>query len=189
MIRSLALALTLVLTEPALASNTKREADGTHTLVHEVTVEAPSAQVWQAISTAAGWKSWAVPAAWMVPADPEVMETSYDPAAAPGSAGTIRQRFVARVPGRILAFRTIKAPAGFPDFDSYARVTSLFELVPLGPRRTLVRLTGAGYPDSDAGRRLLGLFDRGNAATLDMLRQRFATGPIDWKERLKKPIK
>src|SRR5687768_7598140 len=74
----------------------RTEADGTATLVHELLVDAPAAQVWAAIATPEGWTTWAVPAAWWVEGEPDVLETSYDPADTPGSASTIRQRFLAR---------------------------------------------------------------------------------------------
>ena len=160
-----------------------RAPDGAHILSHEVVVAAEPKQVWDAIASAEGWKSWAVPAAWSAADDPDVIETSYNPAAAPGQDGNIKQRFLARIPGRMLAFRTIKAPRTFPDFDSYSRVTSMFELEPLPGGRTRVRLTGAGYPDSDAGKRLLGFFERGNSKSLEWLQARFVSGPADWKAR------
>jgi uncharacterized protein YndB with AHSA1/START domain len=164
---------------------TKQEADGTHTLVHEMVVDAPPAEVWTAISTAKGWTSWAVPVAWAP--EPDVIETSYTPNAAPGDKSTIRQRLLARIPSRLLVFRTEKAPQGFPNFDTYSKVTSVFELEPAGEGKTRVRLTGAGYADSDAGRELLGFFKRGNAASLEWLGTRFSEGPIDWKKRLSAP--
>ena len=151
-----------------------------HVLVHETIVDAPADAVWAAISTAEGWRSWAVPAAWTSPAEPDVLETSYTPTARPGDRSTIKQSFVARIPGRLLAFRTIKAPEGFPHFETYGQVTSLFEIEPVGERRTRVRLTGAGYADTQAGRQLLGFFREGNRVSLERLRQRFATGPLDW---------
>ncbi|MNC87756.1 Polyketide cyclase / dehydrase and lipid transport [compost metagenome] len=129
--------------------------------------------MWAAIATPEGWTTWAVPAAWWVEGEPDVLETSYDPADTPGSASTIRQRFLARIPGRLLAFRTIKAPAGFPHWDSYRLVTSVFELEPAGGR-TRVRLTSTGYPDSEAGRELVAFFTRGNSETLEQLGARFA---------------
>ena len=162
------------------------QSDGTLTLAHEVIVEAPPADVWIAISTPEGWRSWAVPAAWRDPTDPDVLETSYDPAARPGQPQTIQQRFLYAMPGRSLAFRTIKAPAGFPDFETFSRVVSLFELAADGERRTRVRLTMVGYPDNETGRRLAGFFDRGNAVSLERLQRRFRDGPLDWPSELRR---
>lgn len=172
---------------PALASpeaqvRTIVEMDGSSTLVAEVEVPAPAAEVWNAISTPEGWQSWAVPLARSVQGEPDMIETSYDPAAPVGGPGTIRQLFVARIPNRLLAFRTVKAPQGFPDFDTYRKVVSVFQLEPRGDAATFVRLWAHPYPDDAAGRRLLAFFERGNRATLDMLRRRFAEGPIDWSK-------
>ena len=157
---------------PALAATKERAPDGTHLLVNEAIVDAAPADVWAAISTAEGWKSWAVPVAW-APA-PDMIETSYSAAAKPGDPSTIRQQVLLRVPRRLMVFRTVKAPAGFPDFDTYARVVSAFELEPAGDGRTRVRLTGSGYADTEAGRRLLGFFEKGNQVSLDALKSRFA---------------
>ncbi len=83
----------------------------------------------------------------------------------------------------LLVFRTVKAPAGFPDFDTYSKVTSVLQLEPVGTKRTRVRLIGAGYADTPAGRRLLAFFEKGNSTSLDWLRTRFRSGPIDWAKR------
>lgn len=155
-----------------LAATAARAPDGTHQMSHEVVVDAPVEAVWSAISTAEGWKSWAVPVAW-APA-PDLIETSYSPTAAPGDPSTIRQQVLLRLPERLMVFRTVKAPERFPDFDTYAKVVSAFELESAGEGRTRVRLTGAGYADSEAGRRLLGFFERGNQVSLDALKARFA---------------
>ena len=159
-------------TAAAQAATMTRAPDGTHLLSHEVVVDAPPAEVWAAVSTVDGWKSWAVPVAWS-PA-PDLIETSYTPTAQPGDSSTIRQQVLLRLPERLMVFRTVKAPAGFPDFDTFAKVVSAFELEPAGEGRTRVRLTGSGYADSEAGRRLLGFFERGNAQSLEALRARFA---------------
>lgn len=161
---------------------TRVETDRSRTLVHELLVDAAPTEVWAAISTPQGWASWAVPVAWSAPGDPDVLETSYDRAARPGDQTTIQQRFVARVPGRLLVFRTIKAPTGFPHWETYRGVTSVFELEPVN-RQTRVRLTSVGFPDDDAGRALVKFFERGNAETLEGLRTRFKDGPRDWQKR------
>lgn len=160
-----------------VAVSSSRNADGSHSLVHEALVDAPVDQVWEAISTASGWTSWAVPVAWQ---EGGILETSYSPGAARGDSSTIQQRIDAFIPGRLLAFRTIKAPDGFPHFDTFREVAHLFELEPVGSGRTRVRLTGTGYADSEAGRQLLGFFTEGNRVSLDRLRRRFASGPLDW---------
>ena len=165
---------------PEVAISETPALDGSRMLVHETVIEAPLAEVWSAISTADGWRSWAVPVAWTSAAEPDVIETSYSAAAEPGGPDTIRQRILASVPGRMIAFRTIKAPEGFPNFETFRRTTGLFELEPEGDGRTRVRLTGAGYPDDEAGRQLLAFFREGNRISLERLRQRFVSGPIDW---------
>ncbi|HET9429229.1 MAG TPA: SRPBCC domain-containing protein [Allosphingosinicella sp.] len=163
--------------DPVTMSET-RLVDGSMMLVHETLVEASVAQVWEAISTPEGWRGWAVPVAWTPEAD--ILETSYNPAATPGDPSTIRHRLVASVPGRLMAFRTVKAPDGFPHFDTFARTTAMIELEPEGEGRTRVRTVSAGFPDDDAGRQLIGFFREGNRITLDRLRRRFSEGPIDW---------
>jgi hypothetical protein len=113
-----------------------------------------------------------VPVAWA--SGPDVIETSYAATAVPGDPSTIRQQVLLRLPERLLVFRTVKAPAGFPDFETYAKVVNALELEPVGETRTRVRLTASGYADTEAGRRLLAFFERGNESTLDALKARFA---------------
>jgi uncharacterized protein YndB with AHSA1/START domain len=169
-----ALLLGLAAASPAPAATRERAPDGTHLLVNETVVDAAPADVWAAISTAEGWKSWAVPVAWAPAGD--TIETSYRPTAKPGDPSTIRQQVLIRVPRRLMVFRTVKAPERFPDFDTYAKVVSAFELEPAGEGRTRVRLTGTGYADTEAGRRLLAFFEKGNQASLNALKARFAKG-------------
>jgi uncharacterized protein YndB with AHSA1/START domain len=167
-----ALLLGLAASSPGSAATRERAPDGTHLLVNEIVVDAAPADVWAAISTAEGWKSWAVPVAWAP--SPDMIETSYTPTASPGDPSTIRQQILLRVPKRLMVFRTVKAPERFPDFDTYSKVVSAFDLEPAGDGRTRVRLTGAGYSDSEAGRRLLAFFERGNQVSLDALKAHFA---------------
>jgi uncharacterized protein YndB with AHSA1/START domain len=166
----LALAQPAQVVEAPIAPIVTKEADGTSTLAMETIVEAPMPAVWQAIATPEGWRRWAAPVARVVPDAEDLLETSYAPDARPGDATTIRQQFVARIPGRMLAFRTVKAPEGFPNFDSYRKVTTIFELSPAGDGRTRILLTATGYPDTEAGRQLLGFFRQGNRETLEKLR-------------------
>lgn len=177
MIRLIAVALAAA--APAQAQTVTTEADGSRTLAVETFVPASPAALWQATTTAEGWKRWAVPVAWVPASDPDLLETAYDPAARPGDANNIQQRFVAKLPGRLLVFRTVKTPAGFPHAEAYKGVTSFLELVPEGSG-TRVRLTGVNYPAGKEGDELLGFFKSGNQATLDHLAQVMALAPLDF---------
>ncbi|HEY0326853.1 MAG TPA: SRPBCC domain-containing protein, partial [Allosphingosinicella sp.] len=158
------------------------EADGTRTLTHEVVVPATAEEVYRAVTTPDGWATWAVRSAWASPSDPDLMETSYVPGAAPGDSRNIRQRYLLRVPNRLVAFRTVQAPTGFPHAEDFYRVTHIIELEPAGGG-TRVRLTSAGYPAGAAGDTLVGFFREGNRTSLDQLRTRFVSGPLDWTRR------
>lgn len=160
------------------------EGPSSQATVHEVTVPASRSAVWQAISTAEGWQGWAVPTAWLDPSDPTLLVTSYDPGATAIGDRTISQRILLSVPERLFAFRTVKAAAGFHNFEALAPVTWLFELEPDGPGRTRVRLTGSGYPRTAAGDEIRAFFEAGNSIALESLRQRFAEGPVDWRAKL-----
>ena len=142
-------------------------------------VDAPAARRLDGdLPRAEGWRTWAVPRAWA--SEPDIIETSYTMNAAPGDPSTIRQRILASIPGRLIVFRTVKAPDGFPNFDTFRQTTGVIELEPIGESRTHVRLTGAGYADTEAGRQLLGFFRDGNRTSLEQLRQRF----VDRSDRL-----
>lgn len=156
------------------------ERNGSRTLVAEALVPAPVEKLWDAVTTAEGWKSWAVPMAWVSPTDPDLLETAYDPAAKPGAAGNIQQRFIARLPRRMLIFRTIKTPAGFPHAQAYMRVTNFLELEAQPGGSTRVRLSSTGYPAGAEGDALLGFFGKGNRITLDKLAARFGLEPLDF---------
>lgn len=169
--------------EEPVAISTSQSSDGRHVLTHETVVDSSPADIWRAISTVEGWRTWAVPVAWAP--EPDVIETSYTPTARSGDPTTIRQRILAAIPERMLLFRTIRAPERFPHFETFAQVTSVIELEPVGENRTRVRLTGTGYADTDAGRQLLAFFRDGNRVSLERLRQRFATGPLDWNAVLR----
>lgn len=154
-------------------------ADGSRSLTHELIVPGSPADVWQAVGTAEGWRSWAVPS---VHADPgsDRFETSYDPAAPRGSPGSIEQQWLVREKPHRVSFRTTRTPAGFPHAAAYRQVVSRFDLSPAGAGATRVRLTGTGYPAGADGDALIGFFRAGNSLALRQLHRRFATGPIDW---------
>lgn len=165
---------------PEVRITDTRGPDGRTAMTHELVIPAPPADVYRALATAEGWRTWAVPLAWEQAGDQ--IETSYATGARPGDPRNIRQHFLLRVPDRLIAWRTVRTPAGFPHAEAFMAVTSIAELEPVAGG-TRVRLTGAGYPAGAAGETLLGFFRDGNRTSLEQLRSRFASGPIDWTAR------
>lgn len=146
-------------------------------LVTETVVSASPADVWQAWTTAEGWKSWAVQNAWFdewkVGAN---LETSYSPEAKRGDPTNIRQRVLAYLPLRMLAFQTTDAAPDFPHADLLPNLFCVVEIEALAERQTRVRLSMAGYRSGGGYDELWVFFERGNAYSLEQLRKRFA-GP------------
>ena len=56
---------------------------GARSQVMTFEVAAPTSEVWDALTTADGWRKWAAPVAWTRSTSPLVIETSYDTAARP----------------------------------------------------------------------------------------------------------
>ena len=144
--------------------------------------------MWAAITTVDGWTSWAVPVAWIAAGPPARHRDQLQSRRRARRRDQYRERIHRSGARRKLAFHTIKAPAGFPHFDALRRVTQTFELTPEGSG-TRVALTGTGYGADASGQAVLAFFKGGNRVSLEMLRDRFASGPIDWTEKLKKPLK
>ena len=171
-----AAALALAAVQPAIAFEERVGAAGARTQIYTFAVDAPRAEVWAALTTAAGWRRWAVPIAWQRSADPLVIETSYDAKAAPDGPQTIKQQFDRLEPQHSLRFRTIKAPAGFPGFETYKAVVTTFTLADRAGGGTSVTFESGPFPDTADGRKLFGFFRAGNRQTLERLAQVLAKG-------------
>lgn len=167
---------------PTIRVTSSAAPDGTTTLIHETVVTGMPEEVYAAFASADGWRSWAVPRAFPVAGEADAIETSYSLDARAGNPANIRHQFLARVPHRLIVYRTTRTPPDFPNGEAYRQVTSIVELAPSRGGRTRVRLTGTGYPPGEA---LVAFFTDGNRTALEQLHTRFATGPIDWAERLR----
>jgi hypothetical protein len=157
--------------------------DGTRATVAEVVVAASASQAWQAVSTAEGWKSWAVPFAQFESLQlGTIIETSYAANARAGDEHNIRNRVLAYLPERMLAFQAVHAPPGFKHAELLKDTFSVIELETVDATHTRVRLTGCGYRSGVAFEEMQRFFLQGNAWTLGQLAKRFEAGPIDWSK-------
>ncbi|MDP3492218.1 MAG: SRPBCC domain-containing protein [Hyphomonadaceae bacterium] len=148
-------------------------ADGSRAIQLSGWLPASPAEVYRTITTAEGWKTWAVPVAFGGGGVGSFMETSYDPAAKPGDAGNIMQQFIALIPDRLVVFRTTKTPAGFPNADLYMKTIAIMELAPEASG-TRLTFTHEGFGKEPGFDQLYGFFLEGDAQTLEALQKVFA---------------
>jgi uncharacterized protein YndB with AHSA1/START domain len=169
---------------PDVVDSSFTENNGDRTLQLSIVVPASARDVFAAFATAEGWRTWAVPFAVGEPRVGAVMETAYRLDAKPGDRGNIKNQFIAWLPERLLVFRNVQAAPDFPNADLFAKVVSVVEFVPLGPSSTKVVMSGVGYGAGPGFDDLYKMFQGGNAWSLAKLKQRFETGPVDWKAQL-----
>lgn len=160
------------------------EANGDRTLQLRIDVPASAKDAFAAFATIDGWKTWAVPFAAGDARVGGVLETAYRLDARPGDPGNIKNQFIAWLPDRLLVFRNVQAPPGFPHPEQFGRVVSVVEFEPLGPASTRIVMSGVGYAPGPEFDTLYKMFQGGNAWSLAKLKQRFERGPIDWKTEL-----
>lgn len=140
----------------------------------EGTVDAPVAQVWSAFATSDGLQSWLAPHADIELRIGGAMRSNYDPKGVLGDGGTIVNQVLAFEPARMLAMRVAKAPDAFPFPNAVQAMWTVIYLDPATADRTRLRVVSLGFGDDDESQRMRAFFERGNAATLQQLQQRFA---------------
>jgi uncharacterized protein YndB with AHSA1/START domain len=140
----------------------------------EVVVEAPVDRAWAAFTTKDGIESWMVPHAEIDLRVGGTMCTNYNAAGVIGDEGTIENTILCFEPQRMLSIKATKPPAGFAFKDQIESMWSVIYFEPLGLNRTRVRVVGMGYGADEASQKMREHFDKGNAWTLEKLRQRFA---------------
>lgn len=166
-----------------VANSSFVEPGGDRSIQLSVEVPATAHDVFAAFTTSEGFSSWAVPLAKIDLRIGGFIEASYDAHAKLGDPGNIRNKIVAYVPDRLLVIRNAQAPPGFADPELFRRTVTIIELVPLAASRTQVTLTNAGYGAGERFDTLYKNFEWGDAYTLEELRHRFETGPVDWSAR------
>ncbi|MGB2817732.1 MAG: SRPBCC domain-containing protein [Burkholderiaceae bacterium] len=167
----------------SVVDRSRTEADGTRTMELSIDVPARTSDVWAALITTEGWRSWAAPVAHVDFRLRGVIETSYDPAAVLGTPGNIRNEILAFVPERMFAIRNVQAPARTAfDVPTFQSLHTVVLLETLTPERTRVSVIQPGYRAGEPWDTVYRHFAGGNAWTLEQLKARFEQGPVDWKK-------
>ena len=158
---------------PTIDDTSFIESNGNRVICLSVEVAALPEDVWRTLTTAEGWKSFAVAFAEMEMKVGGVIETSYKPTARMGDPDNIKNEIVAYVPGKMMAIRCIQAPRNFQHKQEFFATSTVFELLPVGGQKTRMVVTAEGYRPGEAYDELFRKFRRGDAYTLEKLRSRF----------------
>ena len=157
---------------PGVSNTSYVDASGQRALQLSMDIPAPPQAVFEAFTTDAGFKSWAVAVARIDLRTGGEIEASYDPKAAIGDPNNIKNQIVTFIPGRLLVLRNVQAPKGFPGESEFRKTVTVIEFEPVAAGAR-VRLTNTGYGDSPEARTVYGHFEWGNAYTLAELKKRF----------------
>lgn len=148
----------------------------------QLSIEVPAAvhDVYAAFTTSAGFSSWAVPLARVELRIGGLIEADYNADAKLGDRTNIHNQIVAYIPDRLLVFRNVQAPPDLTSAELFQKTSTAVEFESIGPTRTRVTLTNAGYGTGEEWSALYRKFEWGDAYTLAALRKRFEQGPTDW---------
>jgi uncharacterized protein YndB with AHSA1/START domain len=167
---------------PNVLDESYTESNGSRVLKLKIQIDAPADRIWKLFVDAQGWRSWAVPAAWVDFGIGGMVETSYSDKAVRGQPGNIKNSIVAYVPEQLLVLRNVQAPLNFQHAEDFGKTVTVINLRPISKDRTQVELDGVGFlnaPEFDA---LLKQFRYGDSWTLEHLKRAAEHGPIDWAE-------
>jgi hypothetical protein len=167
---------------PNVRDESYTESNGSRALKLSIDIDAPVAKIWTLLNSAEGWRSWAVPVAWVEFGIGGVIETSYTATAARGQPGNIKNAILAYVPEQMLAIRNIQAPPNFEYAEDFGKTVTVINLRSLSKNRSRVELDGIGFLATPAFDTLLKKFKFGDSWTLEHLKRAAEHGPVDWAE-------
>ncbi|MGB5483043.1 SRPBCC family protein [Parasphingorhabdus sp.] len=132
-------------------------------------ISSPVADVWAAFTTENGYKSWAVPVAFVDFRVGGVFETSYNPDAKKGDPANIKNQILAYIPEQLLVLKTIQAPPGLASQEMLDRLVSVFQFEASKEDETKITVSGIGYGQDEESQRLVKFFKAGNSWSLGEL--------------------
>jgi uncharacterized protein YndB with AHSA1/START domain len=142
-------------------------------VVSEAVVAAPVSDVWKAFTTRAGIESWMVGAGDIDLRIGGLIRTSYQKGSDLDGETAIHQQILSLDPERMLSYRVIKSPKGFPFAQQIGSTwsTVYFESIDSTHTRVVARMLG--YTSDPESQKMRAFFVTGNKATMDSLVKRF----------------
>ncbi len=152
-----------------------RAADGARYYEDSLVIHAPAVVLWTAFTDTETFRRWSAPISAIDFRLGGAIEASYDPKGKLGDPQNIKNAFIAYLPGRLLVFRNVQAPAGLPGGEVYGQTVKIIQFEPLAPDDTRVTISGIGFGDGPAFDPLYRFFVGGDGEMLKALRTAFET--------------
>lgn len=149
---------------------------GARLLRDTVTIHAPAAAIWTALTDQAAYRAWVAPASFIDFRVGGLVEVGFTPDAKPGDPANLKQQITAYVPGRLLVFRNVPSQGGPPGAAAYPKLAIVMELTALPGGDTEVSLSQVGYGRGGDFDALYGFFKTHNPEYLAALKA-FAEKP------------
>ena len=156
---------------------------GERVLRHEIVVNGSLADVWNALTTSEGLKSFMAPAVRVELKTGGRFDSNYRPGSTPDDPDSIHNQVLNYVPMEMFSIKvglTKQFPARPREAGTLFAVLNLREA---GPRQVAVTESMLGWGAGADWDDVYAKFDRGNAYTLAELAKRFDQGPVSWKQK------
>ena len=170
MTRSLQVAaMVVIMAGPATAQDTSP-------VVVEGVMSASVDTVWEAWTTNEGLGSWLAPHAEVDLRIGGLMRANYNAGGALGDPQTVEREILSFEPKRMISFRVVVLPEGFPFTRTIRRMWTVIYFEPLAPERTRLRAVSLGFDTSEESQSARAYFEQGNARVLQQLENQLSAG-------------
>lgn len=157
----------------AQATPPRPPADDAPAFVTEGVVDAPVGEVWKVWSTSEGYKKLGPELADVDFRVGGLIRAKYRAVGTLDDEDTIVNRILAYEPKRMIAIQIARPPAKFPFKSAWKSMWTVITLTPAGDGRTHVRAASMGFGSDEESQQMRAFFERGNAATIEMLQAAF----------------
>ncbi|MEO7618487.1 MAG: SRPBCC domain-containing protein [Chitinophagaceae bacterium] len=155
--------------------------NGEKFLRYEMVVDTPITEVWKAIATEEGIKTWMAPVAKLDLKTGGIVQTNYSTNAKIGDAGTISLGIINYIPEEMLIYQ-ITLNDVFPEKcrNEDKNLQEIIQLKPLSKNKTKVTSTMVGWGQGKEWDETYTFFEKGNKWSYQQLVTRFKNGPVKW---------
>ncbi len=156
--------------ESRISTTIKTEENGDILLIHEMTINSPVDNVWNAFATTEGWTSWAVPVGKVDMKIGGLIQSNYREDGKITDDDAVTLHIINYVPKRAITLQAELAPH-FPDVLK-SREKQMYNLItfdPVNENQTKLISYGIGYKDTPELQKMLQFFVKGNEQSYQQL--------------------